>query len=186
MALELIKWPVTSSMQKSTQSLHVFSDLFSDGLGKYYLDNNFKMLIVPRIFSESHFFGNLPSNRIWILTYAKNMKHHFTCSFLTVSSIWNIINYIFFLIGGCDLLWLISNVNLRFHPFECKLPFFVNIFLDLLLECISACRISRCFYGKSSSQCKKEQENPIQISTEAEQDGLSVERIHIENMKLRF
>ncbi|CBI21263.3 hypothetical protein VitviT2T_022120 [Vitis vinifera] len=44
--------------------------------------------------------------------------------------------------------------------------------------------ISRCFYGKSSSQCKKEQENPIQISTEAEQDGLSVERIHIENMKL--
>ncbi|RVW45076.1 hypothetical protein CK203_067507 [Vitis vinifera] len=56
--------------------------------------------------------------------------------------------------------------------------------VNLLLECISACRISRCFYGKSSLQCKKEQENPIQISTEAEQDGLSVERIHIENMKL--
>ena len=51
---------------------------------------------------------------------------------------------------------------------------------------IPACRISRCFYGKSSAQCKKEQENPIQINTDAERDGLSVERIHIENMKLRF
>ena len=47
-------------------------------------------------------------------------------------------------------------------------------------------RLKRVFFRKSRPQFKNDKKESIEISTEAEQDDLYVERIRVENMKLRF
>lgn len=49
-----------------------------------------------------------------------------------------------------------------------------------------SCRIKRVFFRKSSAQSKINPRGRVQINSEAEPDSLCVERIRIENMKLRF
>lgn len=55
--------------------------------------------------------------------------------------------------------------------------------LLLIILFIFCGRLKRVLFGKSRPQFRKE---PIEIITEAEQDDLYVERLRVENMKLRF
>lgn len=85
------------------------------------------------------------------------------------------------ILGKFIIIWIPD-----FLRFSFQVKLFDAVSFHVLVWGYCTCRLERFFCRKSLAREKKDPKKYDEISSEAEVDNLSVERIRIENMELRF